>query len=126
MSKYLPLHWDKRQIRSILYRIYINIFGIFLRIPLLPMRYSFRWKCLSIWYKGSEYDMIIKKGKLIYQDIGTGGEFSSLKDIDKFWEEYFDCCAKISEKEDKEYELYKKDYEIFETNNLSNVGDFEK
>ena len=104
MSKYYSLFCDGRQIPALLWRIYLNIFGIFLRISILPMKYSFRWKCLSIWYKGNQYDVICKKGRLIYQDVGTGGEFHRLSDINKFWREF----------------------EEFNRNNLSNVGDFFK
>lgn len=103
MSKYYFLFWDKRQIRALLYRIYLNIFGIFLKIPILPMGFSWKWKCLTIWYRGNEYDCLFKKGRLIYQDIGTGAEFHSLKDINKFWREF----------------------ETFSKNSLSNVGDFD-
>lgn len=97
MSRYLPLNLKWRfttwngfiQWRSLLYRIYINIFGIFLRIPILPMSVDFKYKTFDIWYKGTQVICYFKKGKLRYQAIiGGGVDFNKLSEIDKFWKDY--------------------------------------
>lgn len=95
LSKYLPLNilWrfskdGRGQWKSFWYRLYINIFGIFLRIPILPMGFSWKWKTFDIYYKGDDLVCFWKKGKLKYQSIISCGEFNSLKEIDKFWGDY--------------------------------------
>ena len=106
MSKYLPLNLKWRfttkhgfvQWRSLLWRIYINIFGMFLRIPVLPMGFSWRWKTFDIWYKGETLVCFWKKGKLKYQSLSSCGQFNSLAEVDKFWYSYFKECDKIEEK----------------------------
>ena len=96
MSPYLPLNWKWRittkegrcQWKSGLYRIYINIFGIFLRIPILPLSFSWKYKQLEIYYKGDTVIIYCKKGIRRYISINCEGEFQSLAAIDKFWKEY--------------------------------------
>ncbi len=94
MSKYLPLNISWRlkdgrgQWKSFFYRIYINIFGIFLRIPILPLKFSWRYKQLDIYYKGDQLIVFYKKGIRRYVSIGCEGEFRKLSEIDKFWKEY--------------------------------------
>lgn len=103
MSKYLPLFWDKCQIRALIYRIYINIFAIFLRILILPMGFSLKYKTIDIYYKGDDLIIFWKKGIRRYQSINSGGEFFTLKEVDEFWKRYREYCR----------------------NHLSNMGDFE-
>jgi len=91
MSKYLPLNlkWrfstkeGRAQFKSLFYRIYINIFAIFLRIPILPMGFSWKWKTIDIYYKGDDLICYFKKGKVKYQSITSLGQFNSLKEIDE-------------------------------------------
>ncbi len=97
MSKYLPLFWDNNQKRAVFYRVYINIFGIFLRIPILPMGRSklgidfhcyfddvvYKWP----WKQQNEYDKWISLG---FTGTGEFGDmtYPDLKSIRKDWEEY--------------------------------------
>ena len=97
MSPYLPLNirWrfsksGRGQWKSFWYRVYINIFGIFLKIPILPMSFSWKYKTCDIWYRGDQVIIFYKKGIKRYQSIGCEGEFKSLKDIRKFWDEYYE------------------------------------
>ena len=98
MSPYLPLNLKWRlttkegrcQWRSGLYRIYINIFAIFLRIPILPLSVSFKYKTLDFYYHGDTIIAYIKKGRVRYQSIGCEGTFDKLSDIKKFWNEYYE------------------------------------
>lgn len=114
MSKYLPLNlrWrfltkeGRAQFKSLFYRIYINIFGIFLRIKLLPMSYS--RGIIWFYYRGDEIGWHFKKKHWISCGFSGTGEFgdaiySTLKSMDKEWNDYFDTCAQITEREDKEY-----------------------
>ena len=114
MSKYLPLNLSWRfttwsgfiQWRSLIYRIYINIFGIFLRIPILPLGIDkigpeFYYRGDTIWWSW-------KKKKWISSGFSGDGSFGdacydTLKDLDNNWKEYFNECRKIQEREDKEY-----------------------
>ena len=101
MSKYLPLNlkWcfftreGRAQLKSLIYRIYINLFSIFLRIPILPLSFDWKFKTLNCYYKGDEIMIYIKKGKLRYISICASGNgdfgditFSSLKEMNDFWE----------------------------------------
>lgn len=101
MSKYIPLNlkWrfttkcGFRQWRSLFYRIYINIFGIFLRIPILPISYSNH--ILWCYYKGDEAGWNFKKKYWISCGFSGTGEFGdacflSLKELDGQWNEYFE------------------------------------
>jgi hypothetical protein len=99
MSKYIPLFWDWRQKRALFYRIYINIFGIFLRIPILPMSFSWKWKTFDIYYRGDDLICFWKKGKLRYQSLGCNGEFRSLKEVREFWKRYFKHCEELDKNE---------------------------
>ncbi len=102
MSPYLPLNLKWRlttkegrcQWKSGLYRIYINIFGIFLKIPILPMSFSWKYKTFDFYYKGDDIFIYLKKGKIRYYSITSNGVFDSLKEIDKSWKEYYDYCEK--------------------------------
>jgi hypothetical protein len=96
MSKYYPLNLKWRfftregfaQPKSLFYRIYINVFGIFFKIPILPLSFSFKQKTIDIWYKGDQIIILYKNGIRKYLSIGCEGEFNSLKEIDKFWNDY--------------------------------------
>ncbi len=103
MSKYLPLFWDWRQKRALLYRIYINIFGIFLRVPILPMSIDFKYKTFDIWYRGDDLVCFWKKGKLRYQSITSSGQFNNLKEVDKFWADYRNECYRKSQEDERLY-----------------------
>ncbi|MDO8610093.1 MAG: hypothetical protein Q7R95_06065 [bacterium] len=69
------------------------------------MSFSWKWKTFDIWYKGDDLMCYFKKGKLRYSSLNSQGSFNTLKEIDKFWDEYFDECYKISVREDKEYQF---------------------
>mgnify|MGYP001602951501 CR=1 FL=1 len=94
MSKYLSLNlkWSfftkngRAQWKSLIYRIYINLFSIFLRIPILPLSFDWKFKTLDCYYKGDEIMIYVKKGKLRYISILSECNFNSLKKIDSFWE----------------------------------------
>ena len=101
MSKYLSLDlkWSfftkngRAQWKSLIYRIYINLFGIFLRIPILPLSFDWKFKRLNCYYKEDEIMIYVKKGKLRYISICASGNgnfgdvtFNSLKEMDDFWE----------------------------------------
>lgn len=103
MSKYLSLNlkWSfftkegRAQYKSLVYRIYINIFGIFLRIPVLPLSFDWKYKTLDCWYKGDTIMIYIKKGRLRYISVCASGNgsfgdttFNSLKEIDDFWKSF--------------------------------------
>lgn len=120
MSRYLliDLKWSfltkegRAQWKSLIYRIYINIFGIFLRIKLLPL--SIDKRGIWLYYKGDEiyykyyWKRKNKNDKWISLNFSGTGEwgdaiFSTLESMNEAWNEHFDDCARISEKEDKEY-----------------------
>ena len=84
MSKYLPLFWDKRQIPALSYRVYINVFSIFLRIPLLPL--SIDKTSIDFYYRGDSIFWIWKKKKWI--SLSFEAEYNNLKEIRKEWEDY--------------------------------------
>ena len=80
-----------RQWRSLFYRIYINIFGLFLRIPILPL--SFDKIGFDFWYKGDEVIWSWKKKKWISVGFSGTGEFgdvcfNTLKDLEAEWNNY--------------------------------------
>jgi len=93
MSKYLSIDWKwqfftkmgRAQFKSFFYRIYINVFGIFLKIPILPMSVDWKGKTFDIWYRGDQLICYWKNGKLRYTSICCGGDFLSLAEVDKFW-----------------------------------------
>lgn len=101
MSKYLPLHlknsslW-KKQGKAFWYRVYVNIFAIFLRIPMIPL--SYHNGILWFYYYGDEIGYILnwrKKNKKKFISLlasGTGefgdAQFNSLKEINEFWNEF--------------------------------------
>ena len=105
MSPYLPLNlkWrfftkeGRAQFKSLFYRIYINIFGIFLKIPILPLSFSWKYKELDIWYRGDTVIIYYKKGIRKYISINCEGEFQSLAAIDKFWKDYFNACKNLNQ-----------------------------
>jgi hypothetical protein len=113
MSKYIPLNlkwrfttWNGfRQWRSLIYRIYINIFGIFLRIPILPLSISWKDKTLDIWYRGDELIILYKKGIRRYISLGCEGEFKSLREVDDFWRIYGEACSKLPEIEEERFDF---------------------
>lgn len=89
MSKYLPINLSffkehPNQWRALVYRLYINFFGIFLGIKLLPMGISF--KDIDFWYKNDDIFWNFKKRK--WFSFGCEGEFRTLKEMDEFWENY--------------------------------------
>lgn len=110
MSPYLPLNlkWrfiskeGRAQFKSLFYRIYINIFGIFLRIPILPM--GIDKDSLSLYYKGDDIFWIwpwrrwyfIKQynNHKKFMSLTSLGSFDTLKEIDDFWKEYYEACYK--------------------------------
>lgn len=116
MSKYLPLNlkWrfftknGRAQFKSLFYRIYINIFGIFLRIPILPMGVDFKGKTFDIYYKGDNLICYFKKGKLRYQSLVSSGQFNSLKEINEFWKRYYEDCKRWKENRFQEEQLKNK------------------
>lgn len=117
MSRYLPLFWDLRQIPALLYRIYINIFGIFLGIPILPLSIDFKYKTFDIWYKGTTVICYFKKGRLRYQAIIGGGlDVGRLEEIDKFWKEYEEAefHSYLRDFKDNSNYLYLKEGDIWE------------
>lgn len=100
MSRYLPLNLKWRfttwngfiQWRSLVYRIYINIFSIFLRIPILPM--GFDKIGFDFYYKGDTVIWSWKKKKWISCGFSGNGQFgdacfNTLKDLDNEWNKYF-------------------------------------
>ena len=92
-KKYLKLFWDLRQYKAMLYRIYINIFGIFPGFNYLPL--SIDKKGIWFWYKGDEvYYLFKKKGDYRYVSLLCEGYFESLKEMDEFWDEYVEACRK--------------------------------
>lgn len=121
MSRYLPLNLRWRfttwngfiQWRSLLYRIYINIFGIFLKIPILPMGFSWQFKEIDIWYRGDDLICFFRKGKVKYQSITSSGEFNSLKEIDEFWKSYYKAC----EESDKNIDYGSSAHDLFDPYN---------
>ena len=125
MNKYLPLNlkWcfftkeGDSQWKSLFYRIYINFFGIFLGIKLLPLSIQeygvwFFYKEDEVCYKYS-WKRKNKNDKWISLEFSGTGEFGdmiypTLKSMDKAWKEYFDDCIIISEKEDGLYKYREK------------------
>ena len=108
MNKYLPLYLNhlktwKNQFGAVFYRIYINIFGIFLRIRLLPL--SIDKTAVRFWYKGDEIWWLFKKIRnKRWCSLGFSGDFSfgeamydSLKEMDEDWNKYFEACGKIDD-----------------------------
>ena len=107
---YYPLHlkWHFTtrmgllQLKTLMYSIYINIFGIFLRIPLLPL--SFDKIGFDFWYRGDTVIWSWKKKKWVSLSFSGTGEFGDdacfdkLSDLDKMWDEFM----------------------VFENNNLTN------
>lgn len=88
------------QYKCALYRIYLNIFAIFLGFKIVPL--GFTSKYFEFWYKGDNILWLwpwYKKEQssrfisLLASGNGEFGDatFSSLKEIDKFWEEYYEA-----------------------------------
>lgn len=116
MSPYLPLHlkWrfttkeGRAQFKSLFYRIYINVFAIFLEIPILP--FGFDKDTLNLYYHGDEIfwiwpwrrDYFKKKynnGKP-WMSLNCNGSFNSLAEIDEFWNSYWKACEQKDIKND--------------------------
>ena len=108
MSKYLPLNlkWQfltkegRAQFKSFFYRIYINIFGIFLRIPILPL--AIDKDCLTFYRRGDDIFYIWPWRRWYFKQhynndkkfmsLNSHGTFDSLKEIDEFWASYYKAC----------------------------------
>ena len=93
MSKYLSLRWEKNQKKALFYSIYINIFAILLRIPIVPL--SIDKSRIWFYYKGDEVGFLYRRNnKYPFQSrwlsLLSEGSFNSLREIDKLWEEYFE------------------------------------
>lgn len=106
--KYFPLFWEPRQHKTCLYRIYLNIFALFLGIKFLPLKIDKFG--IDLWYKGDTLIWIFpwkRKNKelkwisLTFSGNGDFGDakFKSLKELNNYWDEF----------------------ENFERNNLDNV-----
>jgi len=100
MSPYLPLNLRWRfttwngfiQWKSLFFRIYINIFSVFLKIPILPL--AVNKTGFFFYYIGDE--VIWSWKKHCYISIGFSGdgsfgdaEFKSLKELSLQWKEYY-------------------------------------
>jgi hypothetical protein len=106
-KKYLPLFWDLRQWRAVLWRIHINIFGIFFKIPLLPL--GFDKIGFDFYYKGDTLIWSWKQKRwisVLYSGTGEFGDacFDTLKDYDNFGKELDSVFW-----DEKEYTLISKD-----------------
>ena len=104
MSKYLSLTWEYEW-KNLLLRVYINVFAIFLRIPLLPM--SINKRCIWFYYKGDEIGLIhfwrrsqFKWISMLWSGTGEFGSasFRSLKELDNYWIESVKICKEYSER----------------------------
>ena len=97
MPKYIPVHFLPGQWKASFYRIYINIFGIFFKIKLVPLRIDKFG--IDFWYKGDTVIWILpwkrknRKERWISMGFSGTGEFgsayfSSLAEMDKLWNEF--------------------------------------
>ncbi len=120
MSKYLPLFWDWNQKRAVFYRVYINIFGIFLRIPILPL--SIDKIGFDFWYRGDNIFWSWKSKKWV--SIGCEGVFNTLSDIDQFWIDYKEAefrCYLRDFKDNPDF-IYLKEGDILKNNDEYSDG----
>jgi hypothetical protein len=53
------------------------------------MGFSWKYKTIDIYYKGDDLIIFWKKGIRRYLSITSTGEFKSLKEVDKFWKDYY-------------------------------------
>lgn len=98
-KKYYSLFWDKRQIKCLIYRIYLNIFGIFLGVKLVPLKISKLG--IEFWYKGDVVIWIFhwkRRNNYIWTSILSECNYESLKQLDEFWVEYEEEYRKASSK----------------------------
>ena len=87
MSRYFPLFWDWHQKRALFYRIYINVFSIFLGIKLLPL--GIYKDSIDFYYKGDTVIFLYPKSRksgFKWVSMLSEGGFHTLKDLDKFWD----------------------------------------
>lgn len=119
MSKYIPLNLKfyfstkegRAQFKSLFYRIYINIFGIFIGIKIVPLRISKRY--IVFWYKGDEvwwkYPWKRKNKNDVWISLGFSGTgefgdaiYPTLKSIDNAWDDYLKFEKEIWERENQD------------------------